>query len=142
MQRLALALVTLFSIGTTALAGGQTPPPPPVPVTPGESTPRAAVRAVAPARVAAPAATAPATAVMTLDEASKALAELKPGKYEVVLVHPHTCCPVKVCFELPCGCYRIKCTKCFGTKLVFDYKKGDDVVLKFKKDGTVKVVED
>ena len=27
-----------------------------------------------------------------------------PGHYEVVLLNPETCCPVKVCFTLPCGC--------------------------------------
>src|SRR5579875_3701130 len=29
-----------------------------------------------------------------------------PGKYEVLLIHPKTGCPVKVCFTLPPGCIR------------------------------------
>src|SRR5690242_16819435 len=43
-----------------------------------------------------------------------------PGKYEVLLIHPKTGCPVKVCFALPPGCLRnVRCT---GHRIVFDYK--------------------
>lgn len=43
-----------------------------------------------------------------------------PGKYEVMLIHPKTGCPVKVCFALPPGC--IRNVRCTGHKIVFDYK--------------------
>jgi hypothetical protein len=42
------------------------------------------------------------------------------GNYEVVLLHPKTCCPVKVCFTLPCGCPKVRVTK---RSIVFDYGK-------------------
>lgn len=41
-----------------------------------------------------------------------------PGKYEVVFIHPVTCCPVCVCFELPCGCPKVHVGKRY---LEFDY---------------------
>jgi hypothetical protein len=57
--------------------------------------------------------------------------------YEVVFVHPCTCRPVKVCFELP-GCpKRIRCGK---TEIVFRYglcKK--PVTITFCRDGGVLV---
>ena len=52
-----------------------------------------------------------------------------PGKYEVLLIHPKTCCPVKVCFTLPPGCLcKVRAT---GHKIVFDYKCQRDVVIRF-----------
>jgi hypothetical protein len=52
-----------------------------------------------------------------------------PGRYEVMLIHPKTGCPVKVCFTLPPGCLRnVRCT---GHKIVFDYKCQCDVVIRF-----------
>lgn len=80
-----------------------------------------------------------APAPLTVGQAVCALKELCPGKYEMCFIHPYTCCPVKVCFCLPCGCYDLKCKECFGTKLVFDYDGGPDVVIKFKKNGDVVV---
>jgi hypothetical protein len=52
-----------------------------------------------------------------------------PGKYEVLLIHPKTGCPVKVCFTLPPGCI---CNVRFtGHRIVFDYKCHRDVVIRF-----------
>jgi hypothetical protein len=61
----------------------------------------------------------------------------KPGKYEVVLIHPKSCQPVKVCFELPAGCP----TKVRWTKhvLEFDYLRCS-VRIRFYHDGDVKVL--
>jgi hypothetical protein len=58
------------------------------------------------------------------------------GKFEVTLIHPKTCCPVTVCFCLPCK----EACKVTATKhaLRFSYK-GKDVVIRFKHDGTVSV---
>jgi hypothetical protein len=78
----------------------------------------------------------------TFDEACCALKTLPAGEHKITFIHPYTCCPVEVCFCLPCGCYELICKDgCIGAKrLVFKYpglcKK---VVIKFKKDGTVVV---
>jgi hypothetical protein len=58
------------------------------------------------------------------------------GKFEVTLIHPKTCCPVTVCFCLPCK----EACKVTANKhaLRFSYK-GKDVVIRFKHDGTVSV---
>lgn len=59
------------------------------------------------------------------------------GKYEVVFQHPCTCCPVKVCFHLPCGCpKRIVARK---SEVVIRYGLCKAVVLRFNRDGTVSV---
>jgi len=58
-----------------------------------------------------------------------------PGKYEVMLIHPKTGCPVKVCFALPPGC--IRNVRCTGHKIVFDYKCQCDVVIRFLHNGKV-----
>jgi hypothetical protein len=58
-----------------------------------------------------------------------------PGKYEVLLIHPKTGCPVKVCFTLPPGCLRnVRCT---GHRIVFDYKCQCNVVIWFLHSGKV-----
>ncbi len=58
-----------------------------------------------------------------------------PGKYEVLLIHPKTGCPVKVCFALPPGCVRK--VRVNGHKIVFDYKCQHDVVIRFLHSGKV-----
>lgn len=79
-------------------------------------------------------------AAIPLGQAPVALTGLSAGLHEFVFIHPYTCCPVKVCVCLPCGCYDIYCKECFGTKLKFDYPGlFGDVVIKFHKDGTVSV---
>jgi hypothetical protein len=49
------------------------------------------------------------------------------GKYEVVFIHPVSCCPVCVCFDLPCGCPKVHCGKRY---LEFDYGR-HSVVIRF-----------
>jgi hypothetical protein len=88
----------------------------------------------------ATAAPAEAPVALTVGDAVSSLNGLKPGEYKMVFVHPYTCCPVEVCFCLPCGCYDVKCGGCCATKLVFNYKgMKNDVVIKFTKDGCVAV---
>jgi hypothetical protein len=71
---------------------------------------------------------------MTVSEFVAAFKPL-PGKYEVLLIHPKTGCPVKVCFTLPPGCLRnVKFT---GHRLVFDYKCQCNVVIWFFHSGKV-----
>ncbi|SRR5579875_144957 len=65
---------------------------------------------------------------MTVNEFASTFKPL-PGRYEVLLVHPKTGCPVKVCFTLPPGC--IRGVRAAGHKIVFDYKCQRDVVIRF-----------
>lgn len=61
-----------------------------------------------------------------------------PGNYEVVVMHPYTNCPVKVCFNLPQGCPKV-CVKGVLRRCVeFDYGKCE-VQVWFYRDGRVKV---
>jgi hypothetical protein len=85
-----------------------------------------------------PPAMPPGATVLTLDEFAKAF-KPQSGRttYEVVVVHPCTCRPVKVCFDLPCCPRRVVCRK---TEIVFRFglcKK--PVVVTFCRDGTVLV---
>ena len=59
-----------------------------------------------------------------------------PGHYEVVLLNPETCCPVKVCFALPCGCPTVRV---HDKSLVFHYGLLDNVSIRFHHDGSVSV---
>jgi hypothetical protein len=57
-----------------------------------------------------------------------------PGNYEVMLLHPYTRRPVKVCFTLPPG--RIKEVDADPSEIRFDY--GDwELEVHFKRDGRV-----
>jgi hypothetical protein len=113
-----------------AVLPAETPPPepgapPPVPMLPVPSSP-------------VPPVGAPAARAMTVPEFASAFRPAPgPSTYEVVLTHPCTGCPVKVCFSLP-GCpKRVKVTK---TTLTFRYgllKK--PVVVTFCRDGGVQV---
>lgn len=58
-----------------------------------------------------------------------------PGRYEVLLIHPKTGCPVQVCFTLPPGC--IRCVRATGHRIVFDYKCQCNVVIRFLHSGKV-----
>lgn len=60
----------------------------------------------------------------------------QPGNYEVVLTHPVTCCPVKVCFCLPPGCP--KKVRVHPREIVFDYGR-DEVEIRFIRTGQVRV---
>ena len=65
---------------------------------------------------------------MTIEEFAASFKPL-PGRYEVMLIHPKTCCPVKVCFTLPCGCLcNVKVSK---HTIRFVYKCQRDVVIRF-----------
>ena len=59
-----------------------------------------------------------------------------PGHYEVVLLNPETCCPVQVCFTLPCGCPKVRV---HDKSLVFHYGLLDNVSIRFHHDGSVTV---
>jgi len=59
-----------------------------------------------------------------------------PGRYEVVLLNPETCCPVKVCFCLPCGCPKVRVHE---KSLVFHYALLDNIAIRFHHDGSVTV---
>lgn len=71
---------------------------------------------------------------LTVKEFASAFKPL-PGTYEVMLIHPKTCCPVKVCFTLPPGC--IRKVRVNGHKLEFVYKCQRDVVIRFLCNGKV-----
>jgi hypothetical protein len=58
------------------------------------------------------------------------------GNYEVVLLHPRTQCPVKVCFSLPPGCPKKVRYRC--NEIEFDYGRRE-VEIRFKRDGGVVV---
>jgi hypothetical protein len=73
---------------------------------------------------------------MTVEQFAEVF-QAKPGKYEVVLIHPKSGCPVKVCFELPPGCPRkVRWTK---HVLEFDYGR-DSVRIRFYHNGDVNVI--
>jgi hypothetical protein len=92
--------------------------PPPTPLPPAAPVPPAVVQA------------------MTVEQFAAAF-KPQPGKYEVVLIHPKSCQPVKVCFDLPPGCPRkVRVTK---HVLEFDYGR-DSVRIRFFHDGDVKVL--
>jgi hypothetical protein len=61
----------------------------------------------------------------------------QPGKYEVVLQHPITCTPVKVCFTLPPGCPRK--VSVHRRSLDFVYGGLQDVIIRFYRDGGARV---
>lgn len=71
---------------------------------------------------------------LTVNEFVSAFKPL-PGKYEVMLIHPKTGCPVKVCFTLPPGCLRT--VRVNAHKIAFVYKCQCDVVIRFLHSGNV-----
>ena len=78
----------------------------------------------------------PVVKPMTVEQFAEAF-KPQPGKYEVVLVHPKSGCPVKVCFELPPGCpSKVRWTK---HVLEFDYGRAS-VRIRFYHNGDVKVL--
>lgn len=109
----------------------QAPPPvvlpAPLAVEPGGPPP-------VPAEVIKPA----AARAPTLAEVARVLkANPEGGKYELIVEHPCTCQPVKVCFSLPPGCpKRVVARK---SELVIRYGPLRAVVIQFNRDGTYKV---
>jgi hypothetical protein len=101
----------------------------PVDVPPVEPAPRVIVQEP-PARVVV-------SRAPTLDEFAKSF-QPAPGKYEVVIQHPVTCEPVKVCFTLPEGCP--KKVRVHPREIDFDYGK-TDVSIRFIRDGRVRVTD-
>jgi hypothetical protein len=77
---------------------------------------------------------APAPAVFTVKEFARAFQPI-PGHHTVWLDHPKTCRPVKVCFDLPPGCPKVKASK---HRLEFDYGKCE-VTIRFRHNGAVDV---
>jgi hypothetical protein len=74
---------------------------------------------------------------LSVSEVADTLRDLKPGQHTITVIHPHTCCPVTVCFCLPCGCYDVKCS---CDRIRFDFPGiRNDVVIKFKRGGGVAV---
>ncbi len=64
---------------------------------------------------------------------------LKPccGKYRVLVIHPCTCQPVEICFELPDRC--AKCVKASKDEIEVRYGLLSYVKIRFCKGGDVKV---
>lgn len=60
------------------------------------------------------------------------------GTHRVTLIHPKTCCPVDVCFELPCGCAKKVTANKHSIRITYPGLL-NDVVIRFKHDGGVSV---
>lgn len=107
----------------------------------------ATANAAVTADVLTPAPAGEAVTALTYDDVccNGALDKLPPGKYEMTFIHPHTCCPVTVCFCIPCvpcECYEIECGKGLlcAYNIEFDYPGcKNDVLIRFKKNGEVVV---
>lgn len=130
MRFSALALLALLGAASAApFASAQVVPP--GPVVPDGALPPPQV--VLPPPPPPPPALIPVRP-LTLSEFAASFKPL-PGTYEVLLIHPKTCCPVKVCFTLPPGCLRKM--RVTGHKIVFEYKCQRDVVIRFMHFGKV-----
>lgn len=123
------AAALLTTLAGAAMAGtprlvqlpAQTPPPPlNVPALPLSVTPTATV--------AAP---------MSVDDFA---CSFRPaaGAYRVTLIHPKTCCPVDVCFTLPCGCAKSVTANKSTLRIAYP-GLFNDLVIRFRHDGTVSV---
>jgi hypothetical protein len=115
------------------------PAPLPAPVAPriAEELPLPAVPAplATPAKPVVPPAALPAIPVRALSHREFAATFRPfPGNYEVLLIHPYTHRPVKVCFSLPPG--RIKEVDADHNELRFDYGSWE-LEVHFKRDGRV-----
>jgi hypothetical protein len=108
--------------------------PPAVPVE--LSAPPAVPIDAAPARLVPPVVSAAGVPTVA-DFVSTFQPSSKGGRYEVVLLHPCTNCPVKVCFTLPCRCpKKVRCTKA-GFEVRYGLCKA--VAVRFLADGSVHV---
>lgn len=133
-MRLLWCLIVLSAFGFTSLASvasaqfePQVPPSPgPLPPTP-QAVPDLPPPAIAPPAVLP-------VRPLTVGEFAASFKPL-PGRYEVLLIHPKTGCPVKVCFTLPPGC--IRRVRANGHKIEFVCKGQRDVVIRFLHGGKV-----
>ncbi len=110
------------------------PAPPAAPVVPGAPPPVPVEPVPAPAP---PVVTTPAPVVPRAPTPAEFAAGFRPlpGTYDVVLQHPVTCCPVKVCFTLPSCPRKVKVHR---RELVF-VCPGHTVVVRFLPNGGVRV---
>ena len=106
--------------------------PPPVPVEPMPVAPEQ--MRYQPAPLVPPGAGPVVVQAMYHRDFAKAFTPMA-GTHRVMLVHPYTCCPVEVCFTLPCGCPKVKCSR---NEIEFDYGK-KEVEIRFYRCGDVKV---
>jgi hypothetical protein len=83
----------------------------------------------------------PVATAVRVQTVSEFVAGFRPastaGRYEVILQHPCTGCPVKVCFHLPCGCPKKIRTIKNGFEVRYGLCKA--VTVRFLADGTVRV---
>jgi hypothetical protein len=105
------------------------PPPPPVVVAPAPPPPQPSIAPALPALATFPTPVGFATGFKPA-----------PGSYEVVLQHPFTLQPVKVCFTLPvtAGCYR---THVRPRLIAFD-SPDHTVEIRFLRNGRVEIDKD
>ncbi|HZT79635.1 MAG TPA: hypothetical protein VFA26_05420 [Gemmataceae bacterium] len=118
------ALAVLFLAGAAAVAQ---PPYPPPPVEPPPVVTAPPPQAVLPGPVRP----------LTLQEFACSFRPC-PGPQEVMVIHPFTGCPVKVCFCLPAGCPKVKVSGCLRKRVEFKYGRCE-VEIVFFRDGRVKV---
>jgi hypothetical protein len=81
---------------------------------------------------------------LTFGQATSALKGLRPGAYQMWFIHPVTNCPVCAKFVIRKNCVTdVSSNKWFGNyRLVLRVPGvGNDVALKFKRDGSVVVAE-
>ena len=124
-----LAAIVLASVAPSAPAqvyGPIVQPAPSVPVVPDAPLPPQVVPAPPPAIVP--------VRPLTVNEFAASFQPL-PGRYEVLLIHPKTGCPVKVCFTLKPGC--IRKVRATSHKIEFVYAGKCDVVIRFLHGGKV-----
>jgi hypothetical protein len=84
----------------------------------------------------------PMVRVLSYSDMLDAFRTLGPGRHDLMVCHPCTGQPVRVCLKLPCKCTKIITEKCpcGGRKVTFKVKGlFNDVVVKFTGDGKVHV---
>lgn len=86
---------------------------------------------------AVPVAPVPVVRAMTLREFADA--DFRAGRYSLVVIHPCTNCPVKVCFDLP-ACPRAVRVNSNVVVLRWGVLPCKRVAVRFLPDGTVSVV--
>lgn len=123
----AIALTCGVSSMQAQVYGPVVPPAPPTPFVPDAPLPPPQV-------VPAPPPAIVPVRPLTVNEFAASFQPL-PGRYEVLLIHPKTGCPVKVCFTLKPGC--IRKVRATSHKIDFVYAGKCDVVIRFLHGGKV-----